>query len=290
MQWTGEVSAGDWIAGRFGRRGTVGGTVPNGFDAYARIFHPVVATRIIDAAVVPVRVDSRPSSWAEIAAEKGTLWHGGMQWGAIAGKQFDDVDLAEGWRVQPPSDGHMDPDQLAVVAGLLAAHTTTPGTTFAGVWNGYGELHPGSASVIVYTSTDAGPGARSEAEESFRRMMRDAVSQEVASAVQQGPLLELPQREYVLLTADVREFADPAWTETAGLGWAGGFGGPTPNLLWPADRAWLLASEIDFDSTLIGGSQTLIDAVVADPALESAEVGPETDLTWQGDALNPMPE
>ncbi|WP_412736579.1 hypothetical protein [Krasilnikovia sp. MM14-A1259] len=30
----------------------------------------------------------------------------------------------------------------------------------------------------------------------------------------------------------------------------------SPNLLWPADRAWYVASEIDFDSTLVGGQPT----------------------------------
>ncbi len=39
-----------------------------------------------------------------------------------------------------------------------------------------------------------------------------------------------------------------------------------------------------------GGSRSLIDAVVADPALEAAQVNPETDLTWRGDAVNPMPD
>ena len=193
--------------------------------------------------------------------------------------------------VQPPSDGHLDLGQLAVVAGLLGRNTTTPEAACVGIWNGYGELHPGSGSVsIIFAGADDDPRVRAAAEESFRRTLREAVSPEVASALQRGPLLELPQREYVLLAADVHEFTDRSWTEAAGLGWAGGFNGPTPNLLWPADRAWFLASEIDFDSTLVGGSRALIDAIVSDPALEAAEVGPDTDLTWQGDSLNPMPQ
>ncbi len=87
----------------------------------------------------------------------------------------------------------------------------------------------------------------------------------------------------------MREFADPAWPPGSGLGWTPGLSGPTPNLMWPEDSAWFLASEIDFDSTLIGGSRGLIDAVVADAALEAAEVDAETDLTSRGDALNPPP-
>ena len=290
MRWTGDVSAGDWIAARLGRPGTVGGTVPIGFEAYARIFHPVEGTRLTASAASPERFDSRPFSWAELASEKGTVWHGGMQWDAVVGKQFDGVDLADGWTVRSPILGHLDLDQLAVLAGLLATNTMTAARCVVGVWNGWGDLRPGSGSVSVLAfAGEVDPAQRREAEESFRRMRREAVSPEVSIALQWGPLLELPQREYVLLAADVRELTDPSWTEAAGVGWAGQFSGPTLNLLWPADHAWFLASEIDFDSTLVGGSRTLIDAIVADPVLEAAEVGPETDLTWRGDALNPMP-
>jgi len=124
--------------------------------------------------------------------------------------------------VQPPSDGHLDLGQLAVVSGLLAENTTTPEAACVGIWNGYGELHPGSGSVsIIFAGADDDPRVRAAAEESFRRTLREAVSPEVASA---------------------------------------------------------------------GGSRALIDAIVSDPALEAAEVGPDTDLTWQGDSLNPMPQ
>ncbi|HSU72038.1 MAG TPA: hypothetical protein VLI70_11315 [Micrococcaceae bacterium] len=72
MRWTGDVSAGDWIAERLGRRGTVGGTVPTGFEAYVRIFHPVEA-RLVDTVASELRVETRSYSWAELAAAKGGM-------------------------------------------------------------------------------------------------------------------------------------------------------------------------------------------------------------------------
>ncbi len=36
--------------------------------------------------------------------------------------------------------------------------------------------------------------------------------------------------------------------------------GQSPNICWPADRASCAASEIDFDSTLVAGSEELITA------------------------------
>jgi hypothetical protein len=35
-----------------------------------------------------------------------------------------------------------------------------------------------------------------------------------------------------------------------------------PNLWWPVDRAWCVASEIDLPWTFVGGSTKLIDAVI----------------------------
>ena len=49
---------------------------------------------------------------------------------------------------------------------------------------------------------------------------------------------------------------------------------PSPNLVWPADRAWFLASEIDFDSTLVGGSSELIETILGDSKLDAWLVGP----------------
>ena len=39
--------------------------------------------------------------------------------------------------------------------------------------------------------------------------------------------------------------------------------GDLPNIIWPDDRAWCVATEIDLDSTYLGGSMELIEAVLA---------------------------
>ena len=43
-----------------------------------------------------------------------------------------------------------------------------------------------------------------------------------------------------------------------------------PNFWWPEDRAWFVSTEVDGESTYLGGSGPLIDRVVSDPGLESA--------------------
>ena len=57
------------------------------------------------------------------------------------------------------------------------------------------------------------------------------------------------------------------------------------------DRAWFLGSEIDFDSTLVGGSRQLIDEILGAPQFEAWEIGPRDYLTYDADHVNPhVPE
>lgn len=59
-----------------------------------------------------------------------------------------------------------------------------------------------------------------------------------------------------------------------------------PNLIWPAERTWLLAGEVDFDSTLVGGSAELIANIVDSSALEAWQVEPTDSLAADADKIN----
>jgi len=98
-----------------------------------------------------------------------------------------------------------------------------------------------------------------------------------------GPMLALPMREYVLYRGRLATLRDPGWLRTDGWAWAHG---RTPNLVWPDDRSWFVASEIDFDSTVVGGSRALIERVLSS-GLEAAGVTAASDLSSEGDRLNP---
>jgi hypothetical protein len=69
-----------------------------------------------------------------------------------------------------------------------------------------------------------------------------------------------------------------------------GFDPQSPNLFWPADHAWCVASEIDFDSTLIGGSTDLIQTILDTPALDAWPVKPEDSLACDADRVNDVPD
>ncbi len=55
-------------------------------------------------------------------------------------------------------------------------------------------------------------------------------------------------------------------------------GSQLANLWWPADRAWFIVSEIDYDSTIVAGSRECIDALLQSPGLEVFEVSPGDTL------------
>jgi hypothetical protein len=69
---------------------------------------------------------------------------------------------------------------------------------------------------------------------------------------------------------------DPCWPQSA-------------NLIWPTDHSWCLATEIDFDSTLVACSDHVAESLVSDERLEAFEVSYDDDLSWFGDTKNPRP-
>jgi hypothetical protein len=79
--------------------------------------------------------------------------------------------------------------------------------------------------------------------------------------------VRIPHRAYHLLTGPVAAapvLPTPAWRCAA--------------LWWPADRAWLVGTEIDGYLTYVGGSRAAIDAVLSAPDLDAVEVEPSTPL------------
>jgi hypothetical protein len=94
--------------------------------------------------------------------------------------------------------------------------------------------------------------------------------------------LRLPDREYLLLEGPLSASVEVSHEDRL-------MASQSPNLLWPADRAWFVASEIDFDSTLVGGAEDLIGAILADPGLDAWPVGPDDSLAHDADKVNHVP-
>ncbi|MFN8110196.1 MAG: hypothetical protein U0Y82_10215 [Thermoleophilia bacterium] len=87
------------------------------------------------------------------------------------------------------------------------------------------------------------------------------------------PTVAVPGRRYALATCPLRAVGDLG----AHLGWPG-MSDLVPQVWWPADRSWYVASDIDLEWTYVGGSEELVAAILAEPALEAARVQPDDSV------------
>lgn len=286
---------GAWLARRVGFFGSVGGIAGAGFEAYARILHPVRA-HSFDRTTVD-RWGNHPLvqadwPWAGVAARTGRTMHPLVQWTRLIG-EANELVFDDGWSVSQTHEGWFDPALCAAITPHLRAATTTPDGTVVGVWVGWGGLSGSSGLMSFLISDDGRDPAVLEAErratEARHRAEAEAsVSTTTREASMGGPhdtVLELPHRQYLLLGGSLAELADPDWGFTAGIGWHGRRD-PSPQLIWPDDHAWVVGSEIDWDSTIVAGSRALIDAILADPAVEAFEVAETDTLTIDSDTVN----
>ncbi|KRA25189.1 hypothetical protein ASD65_12725 [Microbacterium sp. Root61] len=267
-----------------------------------------------------------PTTWREAASAFGTTLHASAQWGRIVRTPMDATGwqqtiAPDGRQYDAPPEGNLDGDLVAAAAQHLVAHTSTPDDGFVAVWEGWGGLvgffgeTPSRTFFQIGTGGDTdtdGPddGARRAAEaamydqhntmlgrsihDSFNTVLGRPTWQPgiLSDEISRGERLRLPGRDYLLFRGGISELTDTDWIRQ--VPWAGGESGTeglapdaeSPNLIWPADRAWVMVSEIDYDSTIVGGSSELIRALQADERLETSPVREGTALTWDADEVN----
>lgn len=319
MDWTADVSAGDWIAERIDDpwRGTIHDVVPRGFPAYARVLHPVTRERPVgrewpadddpsawEAFLAEAReVDVAPVTWGEVAEAFGTRMHPLAQWGRLVGSdphanRYGSPRDADGWRYDEPREGQLEPEAWTALARALTRHSAGE-DAFLAVWAGWGGLvggmRYGPSRVVLEADADAQHAAflAHAARDVFNDVFRKPTWQPgtLSDEISRGPRLHLPHREFVLFRGEISELEDLHWPGR--MPWRdadrAGSGLPeaeSPGVVWPADRAWVVVSEVDWDSTVVGGSRELIADVLAAPGLDAVALPPDADLSWDGDREN----
>ena len=256
------ASAGAWIRPRLGGEfGAVTLQVPKDYEAYARVLHPARDS------------ERNPVSWAEVADALGRTAHREMQWHALVGSSDSFNFTGSKWAGGSPSRGRIDHPTLDSLCGVLAAHTSDPAHCFFGL-----------CTIQVW-------------EEQFS-----------ADELRQ-PLLKHPMgRDYIVLTGPlsaidqiIKDHSIPSPSRSFSFAHKGEGPPPrpdpsfllrreAPNLIWPEDTSWLVASEVDFDSTLVGGSKELIEAIVESPELEAWRLEPTDSLAADADKINLVDE
>jgi hypothetical protein len=253
-----EVEAADWIRERLHPFAQdVGAVVPGGFAAYARIFHP--ANRSRDWKEEEVR-------WSEVAAWAGRKVHPEMQFHRITSHALQRLqDDATPWSSEPRL-GVLSKSQIRALIAPLAVFTTTPEACWFCLWDGYGYVNGAVTSLAVFKQGSPKAGAR--------RPRRWNLRMPAPKAIGNNPdrkRVRLPNRDYLLFRGSVAEAE----------GWMDG-----PNLWWPDDHAWCVASEIDLPYSYVGGSQELIDSILGNPAIEALPATASDGITYDSDKIN----
>jgi len=234
--------------------------------------------------------------------------HAGAQWGSIVGidrwadRENDPRDNS-GWRYHDPEEGGMPADVFAALAAVLAAHTTTPDAGHVALWEGHGGLlgHMGTSPSRVFFQIGDEPGIDRHNEmlgrsikDRFNNVFRKETWQDgiLSREISEAPRLQLPARGHVLFRGGVSEFLGAGWGKRMPwrdlVGEEHGFDTDpiTPSIVWPDDRAWVSVTEVDYDSTIVGGSAALVEALVTAPGLEVWPISADADLTYDADGVN----
>jgi hypothetical protein len=211
--WLRDVSAAAWIGPRLHPFGQdVGSIIPEGFEAYARLFHPVELEH------------DRHERWSDVALRNGRIVHSEMQ--------FEQISIPRGQtptdshRGPQPREGTLPPEERRVLVDILRTATSIPDQCWFGLWEGFGGLDD------------------------------DGIRERV----------ELPQRSYLLYRGTIDRALESPFPYNQ-----------SPNLWWPEDRAWFVATEIDLPWTYVGGRPDLVAALVSDSRLEVLPVA----LDWK---------
>ena len=96
--------------------------------------------------------------------------------------------------------------------------------------------------------------------------------------------LRLEQRTYLVTDGSIAGVMAVGWMHPNGT-----FQPEPPTLIWPADRTWFVASDPDLDSTYVGGSTPMIEALLSTPGLEAWPVDSTDRVTFDSDTINGVP-
>lgn len=238
----------EWvIEGLVAREHTVRSLVPDGFEAHSRVLHPAYSYEL-DANGYPI--NQRWVRWAEIAELNGTTMHAEAQFEAITGldRYNDQTSMDHG---QPP------------------------------LWRA--PAGDGSLDLDVIKELVPILGAHTDTREHCYFAHWGGFGYIELDRTQIMAWFGYPWpntgRDHMLFQGPVGSAAislnDPP------------FHFQSPNVWWPEDQAWLVATDIDLDSTYIGGSAACIEAICSHPDIEALRTEAHHVVTRDGDKINP---
>lgn len=103
------------------------------------------------------------------------------------------------------------------------------------------------------------------------------------ACVASAPVASLPLRKYYLFQGSLSNDAE-CWFDF--ITRCDGHVYQSPNIMWPTDRRWFVATGVDFSYTIIGCDPATGNLLAGQSLLEVASVRPNDDLSVRGDRIN----
>lgn len=154
--------------------------------------------------------------------------------------------------------GALIPDQYSAVLRVSA-----PESDVVDWWDAYRNLFAAVTTIgEQYTSTP---------EQTLFAVWEGHGYDETTESLRRTPRLELPNRSYYLLSGHVT-----AATKITYPGWDGW---RNPDLFWPQDRRWFVATDVDFWSLYIAADQDFIAELAGTVQTESEPVHLDQQLS-----------
>lgn len=160
------------------------------------------------------------------------------------------------------SDG-LPESEAALMRGVLdvlARHTATPDDCFFCLWDGWGSAIDGRDGVHIADLAARTVTCAPAQAPAFNR------------AVLHGPKVSIPHRSYFLFRGRLADFGD--WGAADYLPGMPRTDMPNPAFVWPADRAWCVANDVDPHWAGIGASAGVVDELLVTPGFDIVRADP----------------
>lgn len=201
-----------------------------------------------------LNVSGHPVKWLAVAEWAGRVHHPLMSFEGISAPSCGYGIGRPPW-TEDPRHGSMEEEQATVLAAFLSRFTGTPEQCYFGVWEGYGQYSGGSAMLT-----------------SDGRARPLGIPRDVRRAQRVGGV----GLNYLLYTGRLEQIAE----------FYRNFLSQPPNIWWPADGAWFVATDIDLDSTYIGASRECIDSLLRHDVFEAVPASPDASIAMTADTIN----
>jgi hypothetical protein len=206
-------------------------------------------------------------TWREIADSNLRVHHPQMQFGALVTRvgspaglydRNPQPGLFDGW----PKTGSLPLDLARALVGMLSDYTRTPERCWFAAWEGWGDP---VFAVSRFSGSKHGP----------------APPLPVVIPRPRTRTFKVPGRGYYIARGALASALETVYGVASHY--------QSASIWWPDDRAWCVATEVDFDWTYVGGSNECIAAVLGHPDLEALPARTSDGVTYASDPINPMP-